>query len=305
VQRQLTTNMLVDIGYIGSHGSHLAFVTDLNQVPQNLLGPNDASSRPYPEFQGLNGYTTQGISNYHAFQAEITRRFSTGLMFNFNYTWSHMLDNQDSSGWGSLQGATPYQNAYAPLANYGPSNFDIRHMFKGHVTYDLPFGRGRRFVNGSKVLDETIGGWQLFGDLITQTGSPFTPYMATNNSYSLSTNNVWYPNVVGNATAIAGGQNINSWFNVNAFAAPTPGTLGNMGRNALYGPSLTAVNMSLHKIFTFTERIKLDFSANATNLLNHPSFALPDKLIGPGHFGQITNTSVGSRQMELIAKVRF
>jgi hypothetical protein len=305
VQRQLTTNMLVDIGYIGSHGSHLAFVTDLNQVPQNLLGPNDASSRPYPEFQGLNGYTTQGISNYHAFQAEITRRFSTGLMFNFNYTWSHMLDNQDSSGWGSLQGATPYQSAYAPLANYGPSNFDIRHMFKGHVTYDLPFGRGRRFVNGSKVLDETIGGWQLFGDLITQTGSPFTPYMATNNSYSLSTNNVWYPNVVGNATAIAGGQNINSWFNVNAFAAPTPGTLGNMGRNALYGPSLTAVNMSLHKIFTFTERIKLDFSANATNLLNHPSFALPDKLIGPGHFGQITNTSVGSRQMELIAKVRF
>ena len=129
--------------------------------------------------------------------------------------------------------------------------------------------------------------------------------MATNNSYSLSSNNVWFPNLVGYPTAVSGGQNINSWFNVNAFAAPAPGTFGNVGRNTLYGPKLNAVNMSLHKIFTFTERIKLDFSANATNVLNHPSFALPDRLIGPGHFGQITGTSVGARQMELIAKVRF
>jgi hypothetical protein len=104
---------------------------------------------------------------------------------------------------------------------------------------------------------------------------------------------------------VAGGQNINSWFNVNAFAAPTPGTFGNMGRNIVYGPRLSAVNTSLTKTFTFTERIRLDFSANATNLLNHPSFALPDKLIGPGHRGQIIGVSVGSRQMELVAKVRF
>jgi len=305
VQRQIPSNMIVDIGYLGSHGSHLAFVTDLNQVPASKLGPNDAASRPYPQFQGLNGYTTQGISNYHALQAEITRRLSNGLTFNFNYTWSHMLDNQDSSGWGSMQGATPYQIAYAPMANYGASNFDIRHMFKGHVGYDLPFGRGRTFLNNNRLLDQTIGGWQLFGEFVSQTGSPFTPYMATNNSYSLSTNNLWFPNVVGNPTAVAGGQSINSWFNVNAFAAPAPGTFGNMGRNIVYGPSLNAVNMSLHKIFTITERVKLDFSANATNVLNHPSFALPDKLIGPGHFGQITGTSVGSRQMELIAKVRF
>jgi len=78
-----------------------------------------------------------------------------------------------------------------------------------------------------------------------------------------------------------------------------------MGRNIVFGPHLNAINMSLHKIFTVTERVKADFSANATNLLNHPSFALPDKLIGPGHFGQITGVSVGSRQMELILKVRF
>ncbi|MES1258356.1 MAG: TonB-dependent receptor [Acidobacteriota bacterium] len=305
VQRQVSNNTVAEIAYIGSHGSHLAFVTDLNQVPANLLAPNDAGSRPFPQFQSITGYTTQGISSYHAFQAQITRRLSNGLLFNFNYTWSHMLDNQDSSGWGSMQGATPYQIASNPLANYGPSNFDIRHMFKGHVSYDLPFGVGRKFMNTNKLLDGAIGGWQLFGDFISQTGSPFTPTMATNNSYSLSSNASWYPNVVGDPRAVSGGQNINSWFNVNAFAAPTPGTFGNLGRNSVYGPRLNAVNMSLHKIFTITERMKLDFSANATNVLNHPSFALPDKLIGPGHFGQITGTSVGARQMELIAKLRF
>ena len=304
IQRQVTQSMVFDIGYVGSNQSHLPFTADLNQVPENLLGPNDAAFRPY-KFQSVTGNTTDGIANYNAFQAGLTRRFAKGLMFNVNYTWSHMLSNQDSSGWGSLQGATPYQRAYNPMANYGNSNFDVRHMLKAHAAYDLPVGRGRQFANNSKVLDYAIGGWTLFGDFIKQGGSPFTPFMQVNNSYSLSSNNVWYPNLVGDPKAVAGGQSIDSWFNVNAFASPTPGTFGNLGRNTLYGPGLTAVNMSLHKVFKFTERTNLDFSANATNLFNHPSFALPDKAIGAGHVGRISGTSVGSRQMELVAKFRF
>ena len=126
-----------------------------------------------------------------------------------------------------------------------------------------------------------------------------------NNSYSLSSNALSYPNLVGDPTAVAAGQCINSRFNVNAFAAPAPGTFGNMGRNIVYGSKLNSINTSLLKTFKVTERAKLDFSANATNLINHPPFALPDKLIGPGHIGRITATSVGSRQMELILKFRF
>ena len=93
-------------------------------------------------------------------------------MFNFNYTWSHMLSNQDSSGWGSLQGATPYQRAYDPMANYGSSNFDVRHMFKGHVSYELPFGRRRQFLNTSQALDQVLGGWNLFRRLHCSNGQP-------------------------------------------------------------------------------------------------------------------------------------
>ena len=304
IQRQLRENLVLDLGYIGSNQSHLPFSTDLNQVPENRLGPNDAAFRPFP-FQSVTGNSSDGIANYHGFQTGLTRRYANGLMFNVNYTWSHMMSNQDSSGWGTQQGDTPYQRAYDPMANYGPSNFDIRHMFKANASYDLPFGRGRRFVNTNKPLDAAIGGWTLFGGFVAQGGSPFTPRMLVNNSYSLSSNALWYPNVVGDPTAVAGGQNIDSWFNVNAFAAPTPGTFGNMGRNVVYGPRLTSINMSLHKMFKFTERYSLDFSANATNIINHPSFALPDKSIGPGHIGRISATSVGSRQMELVAKFRF
>jgi hypothetical protein len=304
IQRLLSNSTVADFGYVGSNQSHLPFTKDLNQVPENLLGPNDAAFRPY-KFQSLNGYTTEGVANYNAFQAGLTRRMSAGMMFNVNYTWSHMLSNQDSSGWGSLQGATPYQRSYDPMANYGNSNFDIRHMLKAHGSYDLPFGRGKKFANNSKPLDYAIGGWTLFADFITQGGSPFTPSMQVNNSYALSSNNLWYPNLVGDPKAVSGGQSIDSWFNVNAFAAPTPGTFGNMGRNIVFGPRLSAINASLHKVFKFTERLNLDFSANATNLINHPSFALPDKLIGPGHVGRISGTSVGARQMELVAKFRF
>jgi hypothetical protein len=78
-----------------------------------------------------------------------------------------------------------------------------------------------------------------------------------------------------------------------------------MGRNVVYGPPLKNFNMSLKKTFSITERFKLDFSANASNVLNHPSFALPDATIGPGHIGKITGVSVGARNVELIAKFRF
>ena len=126
---------------------------------------------------------------------------TSGLEFNFNYTWSHMLDDQDSSGWGSKQGNQPYQDAYHPSANYGASNFDIRHAFKGQVVYQLPFGVGRPFVNHGGPADEILGRWLLSGTWVGQTGNPFTPSMAVNNSYSLSSNAFQYPNVIGDPKA--------------------------------------------------------------------------------------------------------
>ena len=146
-----------------------------------------------------------------------------------------------------------------------------------------------RFANNSKALDYAIGGWTLFGDFITQGGSPFTVNMLANNSYSLSSNNVWYPNVVGDPKAVPGGQTIDSLVQRQRVCGSHSRHLRELGqKHSSTDRRLTAVNTSLHKVFRFTERMNLDFSANASNLINHPSFALPDKAIGPGHVGRIS-----------------
>lgn len=302
IQRELPGSLVAEVSYVGSYQNNLPFVTDLNQPPEDKLGPNSAQYRPYP-FQTISGSTTQGNANYNALQASITRRMRGGLSFNFNYTWSHMLSNQDSSGRGTMMGVQAFQRAYAPDLNYGSSNFDVRHAFKGYAIYELPFGRGRMYLNQNAFADKVIGGWRLSGTLVAQSGSPFTPVMATNNSYSLSTNASWYPNVVGNPKLP--NPTIDSWFNVNAFAAPTPGTFGNMGRNIVYGPGMFNLGLSLAKTFALWESLMLDLTGNATNALNHPSFAQPDRLIGPGRVGKITGVRVGPRQIELVLKLRF
>jgi hypothetical protein len=295
---------MIDAAYVGSRGTNLAFNTDLNQVPESKLGPGDSIYRPYPQYQSITGVSTQGLSNYHAFQTGITRRMSGGLMFNFNYTWSHMLSNQDSSGWGSKQGSSIWQRGGTnPAANYGASNFDVRNMFKAYAIYDIPFGHGRKYLNDNAILDEVIGGWTISGTYMGQGGNPFTPRMLTDQSFSLASGNLWFPNQVGKPTGTS--QTINGWFDTSAFAAPTPGTYGNMKRNNIYGPGLQVMNASIRKTFKIYEMISFEFSANATNVLNHPSFSQPDAIIGAGHTAKITGVTQGGRNMELIGKIRF
>jgi hypothetical protein len=306
IQRQLSQNFMAEIAYVGSHGFNLSFPVDINQVPASKLASNDASgstnARPYPQYQGIGGSTNNAISNYNSLQASLQKRLSYGLEFNFNYTWSHFLDEQDSAGWGGKSGNTPYQSSYSPDANYGPSNFDIRQMFKGTVTYALPFGRGMKFLNNSTLLDEVIGGWHAATTILVQGGNPFTPTMKSNTSYSQAGN--LYPNVVGNPLS-GPHHTIQEWFNVAAYAAPAPATFGNSSRNPLYGPGLTNVNLSVGKTFSIWERAKMEIRGDATNVFNHPSFNLPDNTIGQGHTAQITNVTVGGRAMQLYAQVYF
>jgi hypothetical protein len=307
VQRQLSSNTMAELAYVGSRGTNLLFNTDLNQIPVADLGPGDSVNRPYPQYQTINGFTTQAISNYDALQAQYERRMSNGLMFDFNYTWSHMLDNQDSSGWGSKEGTTVWQNAHSPAANYGASNFDVRNMFKAYGSYDLPFGHGRKYLSNNMFLDETVGGWTLSLTWLGQGGNPYTPYMSnSSNSFTLSGGNgfQWFPNQVGDPKS-GHFKGLHGWYDPSAYQSPAAGTLGNMRRNSVYGPGVYVMNAALHKVFPIRESISFDLAANATNVLNHPSFAQPDLLIGPGHSGQITGTTEGGRGIMLVGKLRF
>ena len=310
IERQLGANMAAALAYVGSHGSNLAFPVDINQVPLSKLSPTSSNAdRPYPQFQGLSSSsgTSNAVSNYNSFQAQLQRRFSKGLTFSGNYTWSHFLDDQDSSGWGSRGGTQVYQNAFDPAANYGNSNFDQRHAVKGSVVYDLPFGRGRTFLNNNSIVDAVLGGWQTAATLVAHSGQPFTVTMASSNSHAQAGQQ--YPNVIGNWQL--SNQSIRGWYNAAAFAPAAAGTFGNERRNSLVGPGLNVINFSLGKNFKYQERYGLQLRLDAQNILNHPSFGNPSTSLSFNSSGTptttptITSTTIGPRAFQLNARFSF
>jgi hypothetical protein len=312
VQRALTTDFVAEVAYVASHGSNLNFQTDLNQVPLADLSSNDSGDRPYPIFQGISGSTNNAISNYNSLQASITKRMRQGLSMQFSYVWAHMLDDMDSSGWGSRAGPQDFQIANNPAANYASSNFDVRHAFKGYAVYELPLGKGKQFLNGSQVLDEVVGGWQLAGTVVLQTGQPFDIY-GNQNTYALAGSQ--FPNWVPGVSPTAGRSRAN-WVNVAAFSEPANGTFGDVRRNSLYGPGINNFALSLAKGFSipWREGIKVDFRADAQNVFNHPSFSTPSgtNLSGASGVGEpyagttpLNAVTVAGRDLQLTLKVSF
>jgi hypothetical protein len=314
-QRQINSNLVASLAYVGTHGHDLPWVVDFNQVHQGNLAVNDQQFKPFPTYGALNISGTapglNAISNYNSLQAVIEQRMSHGLNYSFSYVWSHFLDDMDTSGWGSRAGNQGWQNAYNPQANYGNSNFDVRNAFKGHALYQLPFGQGKQFLNNSRILDEVVGGWQVSTLLIIQSGQPFTPVMSNGgNSYASGGGGfAWYPNVIGNPSLANRG--VKQWFNEAAFAVPTSGTFGNERRGQLNGPGLTTVSLSLGKTFAIREGMGLQIRADADNVFNHPNYALPNanlsltgSAISTGT-SNISNTSIPMRNMQLNARFSF
>lgn len=312
VQRQLGHDYSIDVAYVGNHGYHLSFPVDLDQVPENLLGPNDINNKPYPLYQSVTGSTNNAVSNYNALQAQMTKRLRNGFQFNVNYTWSHFLDDLDSAGFGSREGYQNYQNAFNPHDNYSNGNFDIRNMLKGQVIYQLPFGKGKLFLNNSLLLDELLGGWQVSSVWVIEGGNPIGITTGGNNtsnnqsgSYTQEANRV-----PGQSLHLPGStkQRLNEYYNLNALTLPAPYTYGNFLRNTVYGPGVVNVAASLGKTFDVwpSRGVKMLFRADAGNVLNHPSFGQPgNNAIGPGQTANITSTTVGGRQIQLYGRVSF
>jgi len=314
IQRQFLADFAAQVAYVGNHGTHLnTGGLDINQVPESALGPNDAASVPYPIFGQITGSTNNALSNYNALQATIDKRMTHGLQFNFNYTWSHFLDDMDSSGWGSREGYQNYQNAYDISQNYSNSNFDIRQMFKGEVVYKLPFGKGTQFLNNNLVADEVVGGWQVAATFVDQGGNPMgITTGGNNNSGNESGSYTQEANLIGNVKS--GFENINTaihggnWYNPAALAIPAPYTYGDFLRNTVYGPGLNVMDFSFGKTFAVLpdRGINFEIRGDAQNVLNHPSFGQPgDNTVGPGQLTNITGTTVGGRTWQIYGRLSF
>jgi hypothetical protein len=337
VEREFLRDFGASVAYVGNHGTHLnTGPVDINQVPPTKLGQGRSTS-PYPLFGTITGSTNNAISNYNALQAVLTKRMSYGLQFSTNYTWSHFLDDMDSSGWGSRMGYQNYQNAYDISQNYSNSNFDIRQMFKGEVVYQLPFGKGKMFMNSNLALDEAFGGWEISGTFIAQGGNPMGVTTGGNNtSGNLSGSYTQEGILVGDykkpwqaynlqTKAFSGPtypyHSLQQWFNDNVEASgdtlgsqpwenPSDYTnkYGTFRRNKIYGPDLTNVNFSLGKSFVIVpdRGINFQFRAEATNILNHPSFGQPgNNQIGNNSPETITGVTIGGRVWEMVGRISF
>jgi carboxypeptidase family protein len=324
-EHQFGHSYMASLAYAGSHGSNLLFRTDLNQITNPTFlaasaaaGAAIQADRPFPFWGNLNGYNYNSISNYNALQATINKHFSNGLLFSFNYVWSHFLDELDSSGWGNRGGTQYWQVGNRPGLNYGNSNFDIPNAFKGYASYELPFGKGKQFLAGSRLMDEVVGGWRIAGTFIAQSGNPFTVINNTNKNSQITGCGsggslcVWYPNVI--ADTHVSNPSPKGWFNTAAFANASSGNtfaFGNEVRNSLRGPRLSVLNLSLAKDFSFGERVHLELRSDWVNALNHPSFNTPGNTFGGSNFGLINSATQGggvavaARSGQLSARVTF
>ncbi|HEY3938784.1 MAG TPA: TonB-dependent receptor [Bryobacteraceae bacterium] len=318
VQRQFGQSFVTEAAYVGSHANGLEFQADINQLPADKLGGGQAA-RPYPQYVGIGPSVPGGltgsfnnVSNYDSLQWSARKRFGHGINAEVNYTWAKMLDDQDTSGWGSHYGSAPYQDAFTPSNNYGLSNFSLPQAFKGFVVYAVPLGRGHTFMSHG-IGAALLGGWQVSSIFVAQSGAPFTVTMASNTD-SGALDGSWYPNIVGNPRA--SNQTINQWFNQLAYATPLTNTFGNDGRNTLRGPDLTSIDLSLAKAFRIPkfERGGLQLRMDATNIVNHPSFGQPNAALTSAALAsgipnpsvaQITTTTVPGRFFQLGARFFF
>lgn len=311
IQHQLPGQMLIDVSYVFTKGTHLGFSRDINQVPQkDMTQYTNCYNSPtaYPLFCSIDGVLFDGYSNYNALQLRVQKRYSHGLSFIFNYAYSKTMDT--GTGSGNDAGVDVWQNAFNVADNYGLSTLDTKNMINGSVTYELPFGQGRA-VNLHGVANEALGGWRVTGVFQLHSGIPFT-VATSDNGQDLSGSAAnqcgcgysWLPNVVGNPNV--SNPSPSEWFNTAAFATPTPGTFGNERRNTLIGPAWRDLDLSLGKTFHVRRGMQFELRADSFNVLNHPNFGQPSTATGTGVVGGGVITSAsGARSMQVGGRFTF
>jgi outer membrane receptor protein involved in Fe transport len=301
VQRLLPSHVSLEIAYAGTKGVHLQSLTDQNQdlVP----GPSDVQARrPYPFYSGFASIQMRGNSNYHSLQIKVEKHLSRGLYFLSAFTYSHAEDDtvpiccnqpwpDDSYNLQLLKGLADYQQKFRWV-----TSFD----------YELPFGKAQPFMNNNRFLDLLFGGWHASGILTATSGFPFTPQMETDSS-NTGTQGFTNPDRIGNGNLSSSQRSLYQWFDVGAFADAQPYAFGNSGYNVLIGPGLVNLDLGVRKIFSVTERQKVEFRAEFYNALNHPNFGLPNSDIdaGSGASGTITSLNGNMRTVQLALKYRF
>jgi hypothetical protein len=282
-----------------------------------------------PNAAFVNILTNDSRSNYNALQIEVRKRFSHGLQFQADYTWSKAMVECDAQG-NNQSDLAQHLTLRNPALDYRRSSQDQTQRFIANGIYDLPFGRGRSFLNGSSgVVDRIVGGWTVGVIGTWATGVPF--YIASgrttfNNSsanigadlvgisfeefrrnvgiYKTSAG-VFFINPDLLNITIVNGRATASTLKPGLMRAPAPGTFGNFPVNSLSGPSYFNVDLSVTKRIPITETVRMEFKATAINATNHPNFSFGTQNFDSTSFGRITNQANLNRRLNFIAQLRF
>ena len=293
VQRQITSSDSVEAAYVGTGGAHLYRNRDIDTVPSP--GPGALNPRrPYygisPQIQSIIERGANGVSRYQSFQLKYSRRFAAGFQALASYTLGDAKDDT-SIFW-----------VWDDKLNWNPMGTDYRHVFNVSWIYQLPMGKGQRYLaSAPRAIDLLAGGWSINGITMMRTGAPLAVTVANNllntgtgNRANKTCSDLKYP------------KTASQWFDASCFADPAdPYVFGNARQGAVRGPGLVNFDMSVFKNFLFTERHQMEFRAEFFNIFNNPHFSNPVVSRSSGDFGRITSTIITPREIQLGLKYRF
>jgi hypothetical protein len=343
IERELPGNSVVEAAYSGSRGVHLGFDTMTNQqrisqsnysygAQLNNLVPNPFYGiitdplattlnkptvqliqllYPYPQFTSVGAWPAPPIADsfYGAVQLKYTKRYSHGLNVSAHYTFSKMLDNNSlaSSGQSFLGGATPIQHYDNTRLEWAVSVRDITHRAVMDFAYELPIGKGKLVGTGwSRPVDMALGGWQVNGIILMQSGFPLVPNLQSGvlPGATQRPNLLFEPGLPGTVQ-----DRLDNYLNPSAFSRPASYTFGTAPRTMprTRGPGLKNVDMSIFKNVHFDrDRGRwLEIRGEAFNVSNTPMFSDPNVTVGSSAFGTITAVQNSARVLQVALKLNF
>jgi Carboxypeptidase regulatory-like domain len=324
IQQELANNLTLQMGYVGQKAQHL-------MVPMPYLQDQIVNGQVVPgvyfsgnptlvsELGQVSGTASVGYMNYNALQVVLQKRYSNGLQGQLAYTWSHCLTNNSGyyGTWGTQTQATPgspyYQNLYDPQADYASCYMDSRNILSAYATYDLPFGKGKKYgSNMNSVANAIVGNWQANAIISIHSGFPLAVYEATDTSGTNSRGP--RPNCTGLTQSFGTSKPVivngvfqgYQYINVAGYSEPATGTFGNcplQGPNV--GPGYTDTDLSLLKNFHFTERMYLQFRTDFLNAFNNVQLSHPNVNFPSSTFGLINTSMDTPRNIQFALKFYF
>ena len=315
VEQDLGHGLGARFSYVGSHGTNLETDVDLNQVHANTTGYAN-QTLPYPLWSVIQSVENLAESNYNSGTIEVSRHSGKNLTFDASYTFTRDISNAAGATPSAFaaSGGNFVTDRFHPGLDYGNITYDRKHRFLVTYLYDLPFGRGQRFLSNGGIVNSIVGDWHLGGVTVLQSGPFLTPYQATTDPADtniLTTVGQTRADIIPGQTLYAANRTIAQWFNPSAFAIPAAGRgyFGTASVGSVVGPGTNVFSMSLRKDIPVYERMKLQLSIEAANVFNHRNYEPPNMQVDVPQFGSITALQTaegaGPRSLELAGRINF